>query len=189
MRSRSPPARARRRNRRSHRRDRRSAPRGVVTRSSPGADVEDRPTCGSSRRPPMSGGSARRPPARSIHGDAAVLHEDRAVAELRDGLHVVRDEQDRASVRTEVLHAAEAPPLELRVTDCEHLVDEQDLGLEMRSDRERESHVHAARVALHGRVEEPLDPRELDHVGKLLLDLASLHARGSRRSSRCSRGR
>ena len=64
----------------------------------------------------------------------------------------------------EVLHAAEAAPLELRVADREHLVDEQDLGLEVRGDREREPHVHAARVALHRRVDELLDPGELDDL-------------------------
>ena len=104
--------------------------------------------------------------------DPAVLHEDRAVAELRDCLHVVRDEEHRAAVRAEVLHAPEAATLELRVPDGEHLVDEQDLRLEVRGHREREPHVHAARVALHRRVEEALDARELDRCRGASLDLA-----------------
>ena len=66
--------------------------------------------------------------------------------------------------------------LELGVADREHLVDEQDLGLEVRRDREREADVHAARVALHGRVDELLDAGELDDLVEALLDLAALHA-------------
>ena len=65
------------------------------------------------------------------------------------------------------LHAAEAAALELGVADGEHLVDEQDLRLEVRRDREGETHVHAARVALHRRVDEALDPGELDDLVEL----------------------
>ena len=67
-------------------------------------------------------------------------------------------------VPLELLHPPEALLLELGVADREHLVDEQDLGLEVRGDRERQAHVHAARVALHGRVEELLEPGELDDL-------------------------
>ena len=69
----------------------------------------------------------------------------------------------------EVLHPAEALLLELGVADGEHLVDEQDLRLEVRGDREREPHVHPARVALHGRVDELLDLGELDDLVELAL--------------------
>src|SRR5436853_219536 len=76
----------------------------------------------------------------------------------------------------EVLHAAEASLLELRVADREDLVDEQDLRFEMCCDGEREPHGHPARVALHGRVDELVDARELEDLGQLALDLASFHA-------------
>ena len=46
----------------------------------------------------------------------------------------------------------------------------------MHRDREREPHVHAARIALHRRVDELLDARELDDVVEALLDLAAPHA-------------
>ena len=75
-------------------------------------------------------------------------------------------------VFAELLHAPETAALELRVADREHLVDEQDLRLEVRRDREREPHVHPARVALDGRVDELLDAGELDDVVEALLDLA-----------------
>ena len=81
---------------------------------------------------------------------------------------------DRAALARDVAHLAEALLLERRVADRQHLVDEQDLGLEVRRHREGEPHVHAARVALHRRVEEPLDLGERD-------DLVEL----ARRSPRC----
>ena len=105
--------------------------------------------------------------ARPVLDDAPLVEPDRAIAQLRDRLHVVRDEQDRPPGAAEFLHAPEAAPLELRVADGEHLVDEEDLRLEVRSHREREAHVHAARVALHRGVDELLDAGELDDVGKL----------------------
>ena len=62
----------------------------------------------------------------------------------------------RPSLR-DVLHLAEALVLELGVADREHLVDEQDLRLEVRGDGEYEAHLHSAGEALHGRVEDALD--------------------------------
>jgi hypothetical protein len=46
----------------------------------------------------------------------------------------VRDEEHGASGSAQILHPAEAPLLELGIADGEHLVDEQDLGLEVRGD-------------------------------------------------------
>src|SRR5439155_6233198 len=111
----------------------------------------------------------------AVLDDLAALEPDRAVAELVDRLHVVRDEHDRAPGSTQVLHATEAALLELRVADGEHLVDEEDLRLEVRGHGEREPHGHPARVALDRRVEEPLDAGEFDDLRKPALDLSALH--------------
>ncbi len=100
---------------------------------------------------------------------------DRAVAQLRDCGELVRDEDHRAPGAAELLHAAEATALELGVADGEHLVDEQDLRLEMSGDGESETHVHPARVPLHRRVDELLDPGELDDRVVAPVDLAALH--------------
>ena len=89
----------------------------------------------------------------------------------------------------EVLHPPEAALLELGVADREHLVDEQDLRLEVRGDGEREPHVHAARVALDRRVDELLDAGELDDLVELPLRSRGASCRGSSRSGRRSRGR
>ena len=88
--------------------------------------------------------------------DAAAVDLDRTVAHLRDRRELVGDEDHRASGVSELLHPAETAPLELCVANGQHLVDEEDLGFQMRSDGESEAHVHAARVPLHGRVDELL---------------------------------
>ena len=75
----------------------------------------------------------------------------------------------------DLVHLAQRLALEGGVADREHLVDEQDLGLEVGGDGEGEPHLHAARVALDRRVEEALDLGELD-------DLVEA-ARGSRRGA------
>ena len=89
----------------------------------------------------------------------------------------------------ELLHPPEAALLELGVADGEHLVHEQDLRLEVGGDREREPHVHPARVPLDRRVDERRHAGEVDDVGQLARDLAASHAEDRRRSGRCSRGR
>ena len=62
------------------------------------------------------------------------------------------------------------------VADREHLVDEQDLRLEVRRHGEGQPHVHAARVALDRRVEELLDLGERDDLVELAVDLGPAHA-------------
>ena len=49
-------------------------------------------------------------------------------------------------------------------------------GLEVGRDRERQPDVHAARVPLHRRVEEPLDLGEGDDLVELAVDLPAAHA-------------
>ena len=62
------------------------------------------------------------------------------------------------------------------VADRQHLVDDQDLRLQVGGHRERQPHVHAAGVALHRRVEELLDLGERDDLVELPVDLAAAHA-------------
>ena len=65
---------------------------------------------------------------------------------LGDRVHVVADEQHRPALAHDVAHLPEALLLERRVADGEHLVDDQDLRLQVRRHRERQPHVHAAEL-------------------------------------------
>ena len=77
-----------------------------------------------------------------------VAEHDPPVAQLRNLLRRVADEDDRASLFAELRDALHALALEGLVADGEHLVDEKDVGIGVHGDREREAHVHAGRVEL-----------------------------------------
>ena len=64
----------------------------------------------------------------------------------------------------DLVHLPQRLALEGGVADGEHLVDEQDLRLEVGGDGEGQPHRHPARVALDRRVEERLDLGELDDL-------------------------
>ncbi len=98
-------------------------------------------------------------------------------AELLYGRHVVAHKQNRAAFLARYLiHFAEAFLLELRVADGEDFIDDEDVRLHMRGYRECEADIHAARVVLHGCIQEFLDAGEGDDSIKLSGDLFFLHA-------------
>ena len=80
------------------------------------------------------------------------------VADPADEIGRVRDEQDRAPFALEALHPLETLALERLVTDREHLVDEEDVGIDVHGDREPEPDVHTRRVVPHLHVDELLEP-------------------------------
>src|SRR2546423_415494 len=98
---------------------------------------------------------------RAFRADDSLVQPDRALAEARDRAEIMRHEHDRLLRRAELADLCEALVLEVLVADREHLVDEEDVRLEVHRDREAEAHVHAARVRLHGSVKEAADVGEL----------------------------
>ena len=101
----------------------------------------------------------------------AALEQHRAVAEALDGRHVVGDEDDRLARGLERLELLEALLLERGVADREHLVDEQDVGVDLDRNREAEPHAHARRVVLELEVEELLELGEGDDLVEALARL------------------
>ena len=75
----------------------------------------------------------------------------------------------------DILHLAKTLLLELRVAHGEHLVHDKDLRLEVGRHREGEPHIHAAAVALHRRVEKPVDLGEGHDLIELAFDLQPAH--------------
>ena len=92
------------------------------------------------------------------------------------GTQVVRHEDDRPAGALQVLHPPDATALELRVADGECLVDDEDVGLEVGRDGERQAQPHARGVALQRRVEEPLDAGEGGDLVEARADVAARHA-------------
>ena len=79
------------------------------------------------------------------HNGAPALEQHRAVAKAVDGAHVMGDEHDRAARVAHLVEDVKALLLERRVADCQHLVDQQDVGLDLDRHREGETDVHARR--------------------------------------------
>ncbi len=94
----------------------------------------------------------------------AVMEHRCPVADLDHGVERVRHEHDRASFALERPDAVEALGLEGLVSDREHLVDQQDVRVDVHRHREPEPDQHARRVELHLVVDEVLELRERDDV-------------------------
>src|SRR6202000_476444 len=88
----------------------------------------------------------------------------------------VADKQDRSAAVRETAHLAKAFFLEGSIPDCEHLVDNQYLWLEMRSYGKRQANIHARGIPLHRRVQKLLDLAEGDDLIELTPNLRSGHS-------------
>ena len=103
----------------------------------------------------------------------ASLEEDGSLAETLDGRCVVRDEHDRPALLLEREDPAEALPLERLVTHGEDLVEQQDVRVEERGDRESQPHGHPRRVRAHGPVDRVLELGECDDLVEAGLDVGA----------------
>src|SRR6185295_2653670 len=101
----------------------------------------------------------------------AVLKPERPLAEGGDVVHGVRAEQQRPARRDEAFEPVHALLLEIAVAHRERLVDDQDVGLDLRRDREAQAHRHAGRVDLDRLVDEVAELAELEDRRGLLADL------------------
>ena len=63
----------------------------------------------------------------------AMVEEDRPRAEGLDGGHIVAHEKDRGARSPHLAHAAHTLALESQVADGQHLIDDQNLRLQMRA--------------------------------------------------------
>ena len=110
-------------------------------------------------------------------------------AEGGDVVHGVRAEEQRAAAGGEFEEPVDALLLEVAVAHRERLVDDQDVGLDLRGDREAEAHRHAGRIGLHRLVDEFVELAEGDDLRRLGRGSRSRRARAGRRSARCSAAR
>src|SRR5262245_44905613 len=83
----------------------------------------------------------------------------------------MRDEENRLAFRLEAPQRPSTPLLEIFVADREDLVEQQDVGIQVRRNGESQSHLHAGRVVLQRHVHEVLEPRVLDDGWVQALDV------------------
>ena len=111
---------------------------------------------------------------RPVELEPALAQQHRPLAQPLHLGRVVRDEDDRAAALLELEDLAEALALERLVADGEDLVEQEDVGVEMRGDREAEPHVHPRGVGAHGPVDRLLELGEGDDLVEALADLSPL---------------
>ena len=104
------------------------------------------------------------------------MHPDCLVAELADAAEAVADEDDRPRLGAELAHLREGLLLEARVPGREGLVDQEDVGLHVDRNGEREPAVHARRVGAHRHVDEVTELREVGDLLELGCHLLSRQA-------------
>src|SRR5512141_2109159 len=105
-----------------------------------------------------------------------MFQQDAPGTQLTNRLCVVAHKENRPAVAGNVFHFAETFLLERGVTDSEHFVNEQDLGLEMRRDSKREPGVHARAVPFRRSVDELLDLGEAHDLLEATGNLAAPHS-------------
>ncbi len=74
----------------------------------------------------------------------------------------MRDKHECGAVFQYLAHAVQATLLECGVTDREHLIDQQDVGLEESGNGKPQPHLHACRVELHLAIDRLAQLGELD---------------------------
>ena len=85
--------------------------------------------------------------------------------------------QDRLALVAHAVELVEALLLEGGVADGEHLVDQQDVGVDLDHHREGQAHVHPRRVVLELEVDELLELGEVDDRVEALARLARASGR------------
>ena len=83
------------------------------------------------------------------------------------------DEDDGAALPTALTKHVGALALEALIAHCQHLVDQQDVGLGLYRDGEGESHEHARREVAQLHVHETVELGKLDDRGQIARDLAA----------------
>src|SRR5438067_1238481 len=85
------------------------------------------------------------------------------------------DKYDGATLLANLVHPAETLFLERRVADRQDLIDQQDLGLEVRRYRKGEPDIHSGAVPLDRRIQESIDLGKADNLIELCSYLISRH--------------
>src|SRR5437868_3713552 len=86
------------------------------------------------------------------------------------------DKQNDAPSAHDLGHYAQSFFLKLYISDGQHFIDHENIGLEVRGDRESEPHVHSARVALYRRIEKFLDICKANYLIEFSLYFCATHA-------------
>src|SRR6266849_4641183 len=102
----------------------------------------------------------------------ALVQPERLVAKPFDEVQRMGDQQDGFAAPPELGKLVQALVCESFVTDCQHLIDKQHVGVDVDGNRKAEAHVHARGVSLDRRIDEFLQLCKLDDRVETMRDLA-----------------
>src|SRR6267378_6962117 len=114
---------------------------------------------------------------RSVLLDDAAVDPDHSFAQPPDLTHLVTYEHNGTTALGNLAHFPKAFLLELQIAYGQHLVHQQNLGLELSSHGEGQSHLHARAEMLERRINEFIHLGERHNLIKFALDLTLAHAK------------
>ena len=101
-----------------------------------------------------------------------VIEPHRAIAEIADLIELMGHEDQRDAAVLHLLNLGDALLRELFIADSKHLVDQQNLRIDMHRNGEAEANVHAGRVGFHRLIDEFTDARKFDDAIEAAVNLA-----------------
>ena len=116
---------------------------------------------------------------RAVLYNPALIQQNRSVTQTSDSRQVVRHEDHRTSLSPHILHFAQTLALETCIAHGQNFVRQQNLRLHVRSDRERQTHIHSAGVAFDRSVNKLLDLRKRHDLVEFPFDLRFFHSKNS----------
>src|SRR5215213_7260735 len=88
----------------------------------------------------------------------------------------MRDEHDRRAALLQLRDSLNTFLLKRRIADCQDFIQQQNIRIEVGSDRETQTYIHAGRVTLHWCINELPELGKLHDAVQLLGNLAPQHA-------------
>ena len=104
----------------------------------------------------------------ALHQHLAVLQPQNMVAQILDRLDIVRHIQKRRTARQHMAHSLIAAFAEIRVTNRQHLVADQDIRIHHGRHGKAKPRLHTGRIILDRRIQEVFQLRELHDLVKML---------------------
>src|SRR5256885_14751354 len=96
-------------------------------------------------------------------------------AQRGDAIELMRDHDHGTAFARQLAHTIKRSLLKSMIADGEHLVDDEHVGVHVRSYCEAQSCAHPARITLHWRVDEFLELREGNDVIEPSVDVGARH--------------
>src|ERR1700761_7460415 len=111
-----------------------------------------------------------------LRDDFATLQQENALAYIADGVQVVRDEHHRGALAVHFRDALLALFLKRVIADRQYLIQQQNVRIEVGSNRKPQPNEHAGRKSLNGDVDKGPNPCKFYDAFQLACNLGAAHS-------------